>query len=286
VTRARVYRYRVPWRNPPDPAYGPWREGFFVRIDGEGREGIGECAPLFERVPAEALIGWAAGAIESESLPYPARFAVEMALAAIEPSEREVAVAALLPRGHAVEDLSSGLRTVKVKVGADASVVGRVRDRFPDAELRVDANRAWTVVPPLDAYGVAYVEEPLRDLELLPTVELPVALDETLRERPELLAAPWLRVAVFKPELAAPRFDEARAHGKRAIVSACFPTDLGLWTLGALADRAGLRGAQGLGTLRFLDTAAIYETPLEQTADGFTLAVRPLPRWSALELLS
>jgi O-succinylbenzoate synthase len=282
----RVYRYRVPWRRPPDPAYGPWREGYFVRIDGDRGEGIGECAPLFERVPAEALIGWAAGSIAAESLPYPARFAIESAFASLQAVDREVAVAALLPRGHEVADLRNGLPAVKVKVGDDVSAVARVRDRFPDAELRVDANGAWTVVPDLDRYGVAFVEEPLRDPGLLSTVDLPVALDETLRERPELLSEPWLRVAVFKPELAAPRFDEARAHGKRAIVSACYPTDLGLWTLGALADRAGLEGAQGLGTLRFLDTSSIYDTPLEETARGFTLAVRPVPRWDALELLS
>jgi len=284
--RARVYRYRVPWRKPPDPAYGPWREGYFVRIDGERGEGIGECAPLFERVPAEALIGWAAGSIARESLPYPAQFAIESALASMQPVEHEVVVAALLPRGHDVEDLRAGLRAVKVKVSDDVSAVARVRERFPDAELRVDANGAWTVVPALDGYGVAFVEEPLRDPDLLSTVALPVALDETLRERPELLTAPWLRVAVFKPEVAPPRFDVARAHGKRAIVSACYPTDLGLWTLGALADAAGLDGAQGLGTLRFLDTSAIYDTPLEETARGFTLAVRPVPRWDALELLS
>lgn len=284
--RARVYRYRVPWRRPPDPAYGPWREGYFVRIDGERGEGIGECAPLFERVPAEALIGWAAGSIPRDSLPYPAQFAIESAVAAIEPSDREVAVAALLPRGHDVADLPAGLHAVKVKVGDDVSAVASVRDRFPDAELRVDANGAWTVVPALDRYEVAFVEEPLRDPQFLSTVALPVALDETLRERPELMTEPWLRVAVFKPELAPPRFDEARAHGKRVIVSACYPTDLGLWTLGALGDRAGLEGAQGLGTLRFLDTSSIYDTPLEETARGFTLAVRPVPRWDALELLT
>ena len=284
--QARVYRYRVPWRKPPDPAYGPWREGYFVRIDGERGEGIGECAPLFERVPAEALIGWAAGSIPREALPYPAQFAIESALAPMQPVDREVAVAALLPRGHDVEDLRAGLRAVKVKVGDDVSAIARVRDRFPDAELRVDANGAWTVVPTLDRYGVAFVEEPLRDPQFLSTVTLPVALDETLRERPELLSEPWLRVAVFKPEVARPRFDEARALGKRAIVSACYPTDLGLWTLGALADAAGLEGAQGLGTLRFLDTSSVYDTPLEETARGFTLAVRPVPRWDALELLS
>jgi O-succinylbenzoate synthase len=284
--RVRVYRYRVPWRRPPDPAYGPWREGYFVRIDGERGEGIGECAPLFERVPAEALIGWAAGSIARESLPYPAQFAIESALLAIEPRDRQVSVAALLPRGHDVADLPAGLDAVKVKVGDDISVLARVRDRFPDAELRVDANGAWAVVPPLDRYDVAFVEEPLRDPRFLSTVALPVALDETLRERPELLSEPWLRVAVFKPELAPPRFEDARSLGKRAIVSACYPTDLGLWTLGALADRAGLEGAQGLGTLRFLDTSSIYETPLEHTARGFTLAVRPILRWDALELLS
>jgi O-succinylbenzoate synthase len=284
--RARVYRYRVAWRKAPDPAYGAWREGYFVRIDDGVVEGVGECAPLFERVPAEALIGWAAGGIAIEALPYPARFAIETALAPFAPVEREVAVAGLLPRGHAVGDLPAGLRAVKVKVGEDIDVVSRLRDRFPDAELRVDANRGWSIVPHLDPYRVAFVEEPLRDAALLDTVPLPVALDETLRERPELLTAPWLRVAVFKPEIAAPRIDEARACGKRAIVSACYPTDLGLWNLGALAHRAGLEGAQGLGTLRFLDTTGIYDVPLQETDDGFSLGVRPVPRWSALELLA
>src|SRR4030095_16905503 len=90
LMRSRVYRYRVPWRKAPDPAYGPWREGYFVRIDGERGEGIGECAPLFERVPAEALIGWAAGSIPRESLPYAAQFAIESAFAPMQPVDREV----------------------------------------------------------------------------------------------------------------------------------------------------------------------------------------------------
>jgi O-succinylbenzoate synthase len=278
---ARVYRYRVPWRRSSE-----LREGLFVRTD----DGFAECSPLPGLHPrplsayADVLVRWARG--EAEHLPYAARFAISsVSFAAV---DREVAVAGLVLRGDDPAHLPRGLEAVKVKVGGDLSAVARVRDCFPDAELRVDVNRGWTLQDAerawavLEPLGVSYVEEPLREPSGLPALPFPIALDETLREQPELVSAPWLAVAVFKPELAELRVGEAR----RSIVSACFPTDLGLWALGVLADRAGLAGAQGLGTLRFLDTSDLYETPLEQTARGFSLAVRPVPRWSALEELT
>ncbi|USZ68469.1 o-succinylbenzoate synthase [Halorussus salilacus] len=88
--------------------------------------------------------------------------------------------------------VESGFDCVKLKVGsrplaADIERVEAVADALADAELRADANGAWTRPEAqrfLDAVGnrLAYVEQPLpaTDLAGLAALSGPVALDETL----------------------------------------------------------------------------------------------------------
>ena len=91
-----------------------------------------------------------------------------------------------------------GYRAAKLKVGgADwreaAAWVGEVRAALGDAvALRLDANRAWDLPDAVAfgkavaAYGIEYIEEPLRDPRLLPDFRaatgMDYALDETLQE--------------------------------------------------------------------------------------------------------
>lgn len=81
---------------------------------------------------------------------------------------------------------------VKIKPSADLEVVKAVRDRYPDINLQVDANAAYTLsdtplFKDLDSLGLAMIEQPLAEDDLIDHAELqaqittPICLDESIR---------------------------------------------------------------------------------------------------------
>jgi O-succinylbenzoate synthase len=91
-------------------------------------------------------------------------------------------------------ELAAGYQRIKIKIkpGWDREVVERVRARFPDTPLMVDANSAYTLddlplLRALDEYGLMMIEQPLAydDREdhavLQRQLRTPVCLDESIR---------------------------------------------------------------------------------------------------------
>ena len=91
-------------------------------------------------------------------------------------------------------ELGAGYRRIKIKIkpGWDAGVVARVRERFPDIPLMVDANSAYTLADAplfreLDKFKLMMVEQPLAyddredHAKLQRKIETPVCLDESVR---------------------------------------------------------------------------------------------------------
>jgi o-succinylbenzoate synthase len=94
---------------------------------------------------------------------------------------------------QAARFVESGYRRIKLKIepGRDTEVVRTVREAFPEVSLTVDANAAytledWMVFEELDGFGLKYVEQPLREDDLVGHARLqeriatPVCLDETI----------------------------------------------------------------------------------------------------------
>jgi O-succinylbenzoate synthase len=154
---------------------------------------------------------------------------------------------------------ADGYRTLKLKVGRrpvseDVQRVHTLAEGVgAEGEIRLDANRAWSVAEGeqfADALGdvpLEYVEEPLTDPSALPAFAgrtgLPVALDETTRERtPEELAslAPMAAV-VLKPTLlggirTVRRWVvAARAQDATPVLTGAYESGVGLRMLAALA---------------------------------------------------
>ena len=174
-------------------------------------------------------------------------------------------------------DVPDGTRAVKVKVGR----LGAEREREalhallarlgPDVEIRLDANRAWSLdeavarLQGVDPARIAFIEEPLVDPTQLPALYartgVPVALDESLHEAE--FRALWdedaVAAFVVKPSRCGIyrtlSWDaHAVAQGKRVVVSSCFESGVGLSMLAQIA--AALRsdgGPAGLGTMRWFD---------------------------------
>jgi o-succinylbenzoate synthase len=89
--------------------------------------------------------------------------------------------------------VEQGYKRIKLKIapGWDVDLLSAVRDDFPDIELTVDANSAYTlddldVLHKIDGFGLHYIEQPLHwdDLTdhaaLAPQMQTALCLDETL----------------------------------------------------------------------------------------------------------
>jgi o-succinylbenzoate synthase len=198
----------------------------------------------------------------------------------------------------AARHLKNGFTALKIKVGrrdpgAESQLVVAVRALVgPAVALRLDANRAWSLAAALAfaervaAAGVEYLEEPLRDAsdlgDFVGASAVPVALDETLLGFSPQMPPPLRGVAalILKPavlggyerSLAWARV--ARREQLAAVVSAAFPSAVGLALDVACAAALGEGPAHGLGT-----AAAFAEdlgrSPL--TIDRGGIDVRRLP---------
>jgi O-succinylbenzoate synthase len=178
--------------------------------------------------------------------------------------------AAVLDRAAALA--RDGYTALKIKVGRraaadEARLVAAVRELVgPAVALRLDANRAWDLPAALDfarrvaPAGIEYLEEPLGDAADLAAFvagsPVPVALDETLLGfSPQ--APPPLRgvAALILKTSALGGYDRAlawarlaRRSGIAAVVSAAFPSAVGMALDIACAAALGDETAHGLGT--------------------------------------
>jgi len=143
-----------------------------------------------------------------------ARAALEMAAWDLEARVRGTSLAALLgavrpavPSGVSIgiqqslpelvdrvrRYVEEGYRRIKIKIapGWDIEPVARIRDRFPDTPLMVDANSAYTLADAdhlarLDTFGLTMIEQPLGVDDLLDHALLqrrlatPICLDECI----------------------------------------------------------------------------------------------------------
>jgi O-succinylbenzoic acid--CoA ligase len=283
----------VPWRRQLAVAVADgrneWseRRGWFVIVESDGVRGIGEAAPLPGFV--------AGGGADAEGLARRAalRFALETAVLDAEARKRGVrfanliadAALALVPVNAVVRDVDGareafarGIRTLKVKVGADharsMTLLRAIRAALPEAALRVDANQTWPLdevearLADMAELRLEYVEEPAAGLPALLRAPLPVpvALDESLaaadRETwlDQALASGALAALVLKPtvlggiticrRLAA----RAQAHGLAVNITHSLEGPVALAACAELARALSVKGAVGLARHAFLAT--------------------------------
>lgn len=186
--------------------------------------------------------------------------------------------------------LAQGFDLFKLKVGSrniplDVKKVNDLRLLIgEDGWLRLDGNRVWSLnealifVEQIGIRQIEYIEEPLSDLsrleEFYQKTHMPVALDETLgllrcgiqapgRCGPTLDQHPAVQAYILKPMILGgivPVLDwieEARSSGRKAIISACFESPVGIKILANLSLLTG--HLPGLGTSRWLASKDLFE---------------------------
>ncbi|MTH46436.1 o-succinylbenzoate synthase [Intestinirhabdus alba] len=228
------------------------RDGLYLHLQENGREGWGEIAPLpgFSQETLEeaqgALLAWRDGWLRGDaSLPAlpSVAFGVSCALAELAGELPEAADYRAAPLCTGDPDAlvvqlagMAGEKVAKVKVGLyeavrDGMVVNLLLEAIPDLRLRLDANRAWTplkaqqfakYVNPLHRERIAFIEEPCRTREasraFARETGIAIAWDESLREADFAFAAEeGVRAVVIKPTLTGSlervREQVAAAHG-------------------------------------------------------------------------
>ncbi|GMQ81913.1 MAG: o-succinylbenzoate synthase [Rhodothermia bacterium] len=204
-----------------------------------------------------------------------------------EDSRSHVAVNALLDGSNeevlaqAREGRRDGYGAFKLKVGTrrvdqEAKLVAEVRSTIgADAELRLDANRAWDFdtavhfLSEMEDQNIAYIEEPLANPAFLSRISqnsaVPIALDESIVEVFEqdqsLKEYSFACAAILKPTLIggmAATLDLAERFyrvGVEPVITSCFETEVGHAGLVSLAAAiSGSGWAAGLDTLRYFDS--------------------------------
>jgi len=288
--RLQVARWSRPLRVPIVVGHAPpqtTREGLLVALGAEGREGVGDAAPLpglshesLDDVVIAAR-GLAARApvtiadLAHLAMPLPSLgFALQAAaldLLGVAPSA--LRTARLLSDDPHEDRHVSGV--VKVKVGRAALDVECARLRRLAARglrIRLDGNRRLDVDASHDLAAAAgdaleFFEEPTRP-ELLGAVDVPLALDESLDEalgalpvgatadelHEALRALPRAQVWVVKPTILGPSrvarlLASAPGSGVTIVFSSAYDSAVGRRGLVRLGAQRGLWGSvHGLGT--------------------------------------
>ena len=181
---------------------------------------------------------------------------------------------------------SLGYRTFKLKVASSNTEnairsINALHRTFGDRiALRLDANQSLSLDEALDFAGniprgsIAYIEEPLKEAELIgefyAKTAIHSALDETLWQKPELLdeiPEASLAALILKPNRlggisAALHFAQyAREHTLLAVVSSAFESGISLSFYAWLAASTSSKPAAcGLDTSRYLKND-LLETP-------------------------
>ncbi len=256
----------------------------------EGPNGWAEWSPFLEYSDEEAAV-WLNGAIEYAFGDQPVqlrdRIAVNATLPAVDASQ---VLATLAPFGS--------FRTVKIKVaekgqtpGQDVDRIVAVKNNFPDAKIRLDANGGWSpelsfsFIKALKGQGIEleYLEQPCKSIEELVKLrglisdagfEVKIAADESVRRATDPLQVARAGAADILVLKAQPLGGVARAReisaeaGLPVVVSSAIDSSVGLAMGAALAAALpALDFDCGLGTAALL-AGDVTREPLKPV-DGF-----------------
>ncbi|MDA3873007.1 MAG: hypothetical protein PF795_03500, partial [Kiritimatiellae bacterium] len=254
----RWHPYRLALRQPLRlPGSEEWTHRSGVLIHNTETSGWGDAAPMpgySSETVEQVLLVLEKGEAERSMFPS-LRFALECTAVPFHGPERDVQVNALwIPGREPLDVLCRRLAdwespVVKIKPGAEPDVrsIRALLQARPDAKLRLDGNRQWTVevlrsvVESLPRDSLDYVEEPLIDPDDYPrlgtSVDCPVALDESLLlpEGKALAENPLVTALVLKPTLLGNAKDRAYwinlagRRGCHVTWSSSFESGVGLW---------------------------------------------------------
>ncbi|MBD3615538.1 MAG: o-succinylbenzoate synthase [Gracilimonas sp.] len=190
----------------------------------------------------------------------------------------------------AQELINEGFHTLKVKVGRDfekeLAILKALRLQFPEIEIRIDANQAWTVkeaianLQTLEPLNIEYCEQPVSKFDLMDLKQvtdssiIPIAADESVRNKKsieELSKAKAAKLVVLKPMLLGTFNDifvtkeVADTHNIETIFTTSLESAVGQAATAAISAGLGnYNRAQGLATGTFLKQNVVSDSWLNK----------------------
>ena len=157
-------------------------------------------------------------------------------------------------------ELEAGYQRIKIKVkpGWDREVVERVRARFPEISLMVDANSAYTladapVLRALDEFDLLMIEQPLAfddmfdHAELQRQIKTPVCLDESVRTAEDARKA----IALGACRIVNVKLGRVGGHAEaRRVEAVCRESGVAVWCGGMLESGIGRAHNIAMATAR------------------------------------
>ena len=287
IDSVELYLYRLPLVRPVQWGHQlhSHRAGLLICLRNDIGEGWGDIAPLpgfsqesFSEAQSQAVTlvqriqesSWDSFDLKTIKLYPSVRFGFELAQYNLNklnkdqtaPEQSPVYCCKLL--SHVQTDVFNQIelgdyRALKIKVGKqklkdELEFIHAVCDKYPHLEVRIDANRAWSLnvakefLSATRNLSLGYIEEPLKDTSEIADFtrisHIPLALDETLREPEAEQVEPYASVFVLKPTLAGgiaktlEMIRQARSTHTRYIISSSYESGIGMLGLIELAQTA------------------------------------------------
>jgi len=196
------------------------------------------------------------------------------------------------------EELAAGYQRIKIKIkpGWDVETVARLRERFPDIRLMVDANSAYTLADApllraLDQHRLMMIEQPLAyddmfdHARLQAQIETPICLDESIRSSEDARKA----IELGACRIINLKLGRVGGHAEaKKVEQACREGNVPVWCGGMLESGIGRAHNIAMATLEGFtlpgDVSAseryweedIIDPPVEVTSCG-TIVVRDDP---------
>ncbi|MBO6534716.1 MAG: o-succinylbenzoate synthase [Balneolaceae bacterium] len=190
---------------------------------------------------------------------------------------------------------NDGFRTFKIKVGSDhkreIELIQRLREKFPEIQIRIDANQAWQTeeavkkLTDFSKYNIEYCEQPVdkHDIDGMKKITashiVPIAADEavrSIRDAKLLIQEKACNLLILKPALFGRIGDLivtkewANTHSIHVVLTTAFDSIIGRTITAVLASGLGSDNrAHGLATSKFLNEP--YRLPNEVHAGKYVL---------------
>jgi O-succinylbenzoate synthase len=157
-------------------------------------------------------------------------------------------------------ELARGYQRIKIKIkpGWDANIVALVRRRFPDIQLMVDANSAYTLADvalfrELDQFNLMMIEQPLahddifNHAELQKQIKTAICLDESIRSSADAEHA----IALGACRVINVKLGRVGGHAQaKEVERACRTNNIPVWCGGMLESGIGRAHNIAMATLR------------------------------------
>jgi O-succinylbenzoate synthase len=278
------------------------REGFIIERKTKSNSLFSEISPLpsFHKITLQECFNECIEYIEQNQYPeHPINQFAFNCLESQKYSAHQIPCNGLSTLERAInQDHIENFQTVKFKIARndidlDIQLLKSWHQRNKKKNIRLDGNRSWTkeqlvyFFEQVSTLPIQYIEDPLKNPNHYAQIShIPIALDESLVDCPEMLKSPCVTHLIIKPTLHSKNnLAKFAKTGLPLIFSSTFETSLGLWHIAQLSQKYSSKETHGLATLNWLLDDPSLDSLKMQTDHLLINDHPPTPRINQMKLV-